>query len=74
MGMCKCDGTSVTGEVCKVKAECLRHTFIGNPYRQAWMEAPVKDGLCEWWVDNTDYKSPPVASKGCKLVVEIIEE
>ncbi len=69
VGLCKCRGLSVSGELCKMMSECLRYTSVGNQCWQAYMEAPVKEGLCEWFVDNTDDSS----TERCRLVVEIIE-
>ncbi len=69
LGWTKCGGESVTGEVCKMRFECHRYTFVGNEYRQAYFEdAPVKNGLCEWFVDNTDCHR-----EKCYLQVEIVE-
>lgn len=66
--MTKCRGLSVSGELCKMMSECLRYTSVGNQYWQAYMEAPVKKGLCEWFVDNTEWQR-----EKCYLQVEIVE-
>lgn len=47
------DITMCTGKGCKTKRTCYRFTKKPDEYYQSWfMESPIKDGGCEWYINK----------------------
>jgi hypothetical protein len=45
-----------TGEQCPKKQMCYRHTAKASDYQSYFMTPPIKDGQCDHYWDNKDYK------------------
>ena len=48
--ICMCKGTN-----CPVKENCYRFTAKADEYQSYFVDAPIKDGKCEYyWGENAD--------------------
>lgn len=47
------DITMCSGDGCKIKESCYRHTAFPNPYRQSFFaESPGDDKSCEYYIPD----------------------
>lgn len=49
-----------TGEECPKKQMCYRHTAKASDYQSYFMTPPIKDGQCDHYWDNENYKKDAV--------------
>ena len=48
--ICMCKGTN-----CPVKEDCYRYTAKADEYQSYFVDAPIKDGKCEYyWGENAE--------------------
>ena len=50
------DITMCSGIGCPKKQSCYRHTAKASDYQSFFMTPPIKDGECDHYWDNENYK------------------
>jgi hypothetical protein len=52
--ICKCN--SIVGNIiCPVREKCYRYTAKADEYQSFFVDAPIKDGKCEYyWGENAE--------------------
>ena len=54
------DITKCSGEDCPKKQSCYRYTAKASDYQSYFMTPPIKDGQCDHYWDNENYKKDAI--------------